>query len=308
MAVSSNVQSYVKIMKKLTNTYKLYEDSVDTIVEVWKPMLNSSDSLKKTFNLLIMTEFDENIWSDRNIKIVIEEIIQHSECLLMHKDKLTEIIKINECLEHIRQSYNKQDSNAKPKKENKIIESEINNPNSTICTCPKCSKPTIAKKRKSKTRPEYAPIKSHKKEKSVMVNGKNLNDLETDELINYINGESNNNRQASAKPKPKSKKKPKEAAKPTGEPLNLRDSISEHSVVSNNSISLSDTTKASTSVISVAEVIPDLEKDLNETEFNDIKKRFSYNHESVNSKESINRSGVRPKLRPNLTKEWIGNS
>lgn len=102
MPVSSNIPSYAKIMNKLIQVYKLYEESVDTIVEVWMPMLNKSDSLKETFNLLIMTEFDENIWSDRNIKIVIEELVQNNEALKDYKKQLTEMLQINDKLEKIR--------------------------------------------------------------------------------------------------------------------------------------------------------------------------------------------------------------
>ena len=67
----------------LIGAYKLYDQSIDTIVEVWKEMLNSSSELKNTFYLLIMTEFVEAIWNDKNIKIVVEEIITH-------KDELSE--------------------------------------------------------------------------------------------------------------------------------------------------------------------------------------------------------------------------
>lgn len=102
MPVSTNIPSYAKIMNKLIQVYVLYEESVDTIVEVWKPMLNSSDSLKITFNLLIMTEFDENIWSDRNIKIVIEELVQNNDTLKDYQKQIKEMLEINDKLEKIR--------------------------------------------------------------------------------------------------------------------------------------------------------------------------------------------------------------
>ena len=308
MAVSSNIKSYGKIMRKLISTYKLYEESVDTIVEVWKPMLNSSESLKKTFNLLIMTEFDENIWQDRNIKIVIEEIMQHPECMPNHKSKLDEIIRINESLEKIKKSYNKQD-NSTPKQTKKQnfteIENEISSQNSNICACPKCSKPQLPKKKKVKPRMEHPHAKPTKKEKTIMVNGKQLNDLETDELINYINGESNQNKpnnnvnKTKAKPAKKKVKGVKNDTKSV-----LSETIRDHSVVSNNSISLSDTTGTS-SIACEVQAETDLDQDMSETDFNDLKKRFSYDHDQ-SCQESKTRSGVRPKLKPNYTKEWIG--
>lgn len=162
MAVSSNALSYVKIMSQLINTYKKYEESVETIVEIWKPMLSGSESLAKTFNMLIMTEFDESIWSDRNIKVVIEEIMQHTDSLLDHQDKLSDITKISESLENIKQSYNvKQDSSNKTKKSVQRNENDSNN--STGCSCMKCmNKNTINKKKKQKSKPEFAGIKNHK--------------------------------------------------------------------------------------------------------------------------------------------------
>lgn len=308
MAVSSNIKSYCKIMNKLIDTYKLYEESVDTIVEVWKPMLNSSESLKKTFNLLIMTEFDENIWQDRNIKIVIEEIMQHPECMPKHKKKLDEIIKINESLEKIKKSYNKQDSTTpkQVKKQNFTeIENEISSQNSNICACPKCSKPQLPKKKKVKPRVEHPHAKPSKKEKTVMVNGKHINDLEDEELINYINGGSNPNKPngSQLKTKAKPEKKKVKGAKSEAKPV-LSETIRDCSVLSNNSISLSDTTTTSSTMCEVpAET--ELDKDMNETDFNDLKKRFSYDHDQ-SCRETKSRLATRPKLKPNYTKEWIG--
>lgn len=77
--IPNNVDSYKRVVNMLIDSYKLYDQSIDTIVEVWKEMLNSSSELKNTFYLLIMTEFVEAIWSDKNIKIVVEEIITHKD-------------------------------------------------------------------------------------------------------------------------------------------------------------------------------------------------------------------------------------
>lgn len=81
--IPNNVDAYKRVVNMLIGAYKLYDQSIDTIVEVWKEMLNSSSELKNTFYLLIMTEFVEAIWNDKNIKIVVEEIITH-------KDELSE--------------------------------------------------------------------------------------------------------------------------------------------------------------------------------------------------------------------------
>ena len=113
-SVKDNADTYAKMMKELIKAYNLYNDSVDTIVEVWKPMLNNSQSLKKTFNLLIMTEFVEMIWADRNIKIVIEEIVQNKDELSKYQEDLNEMVSINKNLELITQSFmTKNDVNSK---------------------------------------------------------------------------------------------------------------------------------------------------------------------------------------------------
>lgn len=109
--VKDNIDSYGKVVKELISAYKLYDESVDTIVDVWKEMLNSSSELKKTFYLLIMTEFVESIWSDSNMKIVIEEIVTFKDYLKPYVKEVDELLEINKKLEEVTQNYgNKSDT------------------------------------------------------------------------------------------------------------------------------------------------------------------------------------------------------
>ena len=113
-SVKDNVESYIKLTKELINAYKQYTDSISTIVEVWRPMLNSPKNLDHTFYLLIMTEFVESIWDDRNIKIVIEEIIQNKDDLSKYKAEMGQMVSISAKLEEITQSIHiKQDDSSK---------------------------------------------------------------------------------------------------------------------------------------------------------------------------------------------------
>ena len=98
-SVGENVEGYGKILIGLIDAYKLYESSVDKIVEVWKEMLNGSADLKQTFYLLIMTEFVETIWTDGNIKLLVEEIIKHKEELKKFENQFNEFIEIGNKLE-----------------------------------------------------------------------------------------------------------------------------------------------------------------------------------------------------------------
>lgn len=98
-SVSENVEGYGKILIGLIDAFKLYENSVDKIVEVWKEMLNGSNDLKQTFYLLIMTEFVETIWTDNNIKLLVEEIIKHKEELKKFENEFNKLIDIGNKLE-----------------------------------------------------------------------------------------------------------------------------------------------------------------------------------------------------------------
>ena len=103
----------------------MFNDSISTIVEVWKPMLNSPKNLDNTFYLLIMTEFVESIWEDRNIKIVIEEIIQNKDDLIKYESEMKQMISISSKLEEITQSIQiKQDDNIKSESDNNKLWSE----------------------------------------------------------------------------------------------------------------------------------------------------------------------------------------
>lgn len=111
--VKENADSYGKVARELVEAYNLYDSSIDTIVEVWKEMLNSSDNLKKIFNLLIMTEFVDTIWNDENIKIVIEEILTHTSDLSAYDKEVVQLVEISEKLDKIVQDYkNNQNSKA----------------------------------------------------------------------------------------------------------------------------------------------------------------------------------------------------
>lgn len=102
--VKDNVEAYVKLINELISAYELYNNSIGTVVEVWKPMLNNASTLDKTFHLLIMTEFVESIWGDRNIKVVIEEIFQNKDYLVDYEKEITQMTIIKEKLGVISQS------------------------------------------------------------------------------------------------------------------------------------------------------------------------------------------------------------
>lgn len=154
-----NVKEYAKIMRELIDVYNLYDESVDKIVEVWKAMLSDSNSLKKTFHLLIMTEFDENIWNDVSIKVVIEEIINNESYLGDYSEDLSKFKEINDSMNSIKDNYTKTEPQSKPVKS---------------CTSePHKTKPKGKKKNKGKEK---------------LINGVNPDNMEIDSLVDYING------------------------------------------------------------------------------------------------------------------------
>ena len=134
----------------------MFNDSISTIVEVWKPMLNSPKNLDNTFYLLIMTEFVESIWEDRNIKIVIEEIIQNKDDLIKYESEMKQMISISSKLEEITQSIQiKQDDNIKSESDNNKLWSEWGSHHHSDCGWNKKSQ----KKRKNKQKEYKQPIK-----------------------------------------------------------------------------------------------------------------------------------------------------
>lgn len=145
-----NEDIYAKIMKELINTYILYSESVDKVVEVWKPMLNNSASLKKTFNLLIMTEFVETIWSDDNIKVLMDEIVKNKDYLTQYQKELNDLMAINKNLERMTGYLNKQEAAPKPDQEEYSPTEEDAGHHST--TCHQCHKPHFPKKKKAKSK------------------------------------------------------------------------------------------------------------------------------------------------------------
>lgn len=100
--VEDDVDAYGRILIELVNAYKLYDESVDTIVDVWKEMLNSSEELKKTFYLLIMTEFVETIWDDENIKMLIQEIFQHQDKFERYQEEIDQLLEIDKNLQEVK--------------------------------------------------------------------------------------------------------------------------------------------------------------------------------------------------------------
>jgi hypothetical protein len=97
-AVEENPKIYGRILLDLVNAYKLYDKSVDQIVEVWKEMLNSSKELKNTFYLLIMTEFAQTVWADENIRVIIDEIKDNQDKLQDYKETLVDFHEIDQKL------------------------------------------------------------------------------------------------------------------------------------------------------------------------------------------------------------------
>lgn len=148
-SVSDNVEAYGRILIGLIDAYTLYEESVEKIVEVWQEMLNGSNDLKETFYLLIMTEFSETIWWDKNIKILMEEIIQHKDELNEYNAELEQLIKIDNNLEKATQKWqNKHENKAEPA--NYATCNEVTDHDEQ--TCNQCNKVKFPKKKKSKSK------------------------------------------------------------------------------------------------------------------------------------------------------------
>lgn len=104
--VHQNADSYGEIIRMLISAYQLYNDSVDTIVDVWKEMLNSSNDLRKTFFLLIMSEFVETIWKNNAIKIIVEEIQKSQKELSNYKEEVRTLLGVGIKLDKIHQDFN----------------------------------------------------------------------------------------------------------------------------------------------------------------------------------------------------------
>lgn len=45
-SVKDNKESYLNMINEIINAFKLYNDSIGKVVEVWKPMLNLNESKK----------------------------------------------------------------------------------------------------------------------------------------------------------------------------------------------------------------------------------------------------------------------
>jgi hypothetical protein len=69
-----------------------------------------------------MTEFVESIWDDRNIKIVIEEIVQNKDDLTDYEAEMKQMVNISSKLEEITQSIQ-----IKPD-DSTVSDSDSNNP------------------------------------------------------------------------------------------------------------------------------------------------------------------------------------
>jgi len=146
-----------------------------------------------------MTEFVETIWDDNNIKVVIEEILRNQKDLSNYAADVEKMMEISEKLNDISQKYNKSyDSKSDSSHtmcsseclhegtwgDKRISKTQKNNKKTTNLKQEKTKGKNKVKKSKHKGK--------KKKEKPILVNGKPLNDMETDELINYINGNGNN--------------------------------------------------------------------------------------------------------------------
>ena len=47
--VKENEESYIKVINEIINAYKLYNESIEKVVDVWRPMLNLNESKNTLF-------------------------------------------------------------------------------------------------------------------------------------------------------------------------------------------------------------------------------------------------------------------
>lgn len=154
--VEENVGAYARILLELLGAYKLYDESVDVIVDVWKEMLSSSEELKKTFYLLIMKQFVEIIWDDENIKMLMQEIVQHQEKFKDHQTELNQLLEIDARLQEVKKKYGGNKTENKPDSE--PCSSCDDSEDTDHSDCQKCNNSGGSKKKKAKAK-EIKPVK-----------------------------------------------------------------------------------------------------------------------------------------------------
>lgn len=145
-SVGENPKAYGGVLQALVDAHQLYEKSVDQIVEVWQEMLNSSKELKKTFYLLIMTEFSQTIWADENMRIIIDEIKEHQDELQDYKEMLVDFHEIDQKLNSAKLGAY---INSAQQEDVETTASECSDDYGHD-TCNRCHKPQLNKKSKKK--------------------------------------------------------------------------------------------------------------------------------------------------------------
>lgn len=154
-----------------------------------------------------MSEFTETIWEDKNLKIVVEKIMQSKEDLAEYEHEMCQLIILSGKLDEIRNSIQRRpDRNVHSNINSQHWTNNEVHPPGWNCALAHLKKKNVKAK-------EVKPTKMvvNQKEKPITVDGKALNQLETDDLINYINGNykedssKNNNNNKGKKNKKKNK-------------------------------------------------------------------------------------------------------
>ena len=140
-------------------------------------LASNSQALDQKFSWLIMSEFVETIWDDSNIKIVLEKIEGYKSDFAKYEHEICQLDIIRGKLEVFKTSIQKRsDRNTQHCTNNEIHPPGWN-----------CGLVNIKKNSKSKESKVTKHI-HNQKEKPITIHGKALNQLETDDLVNYING------------------------------------------------------------------------------------------------------------------------
>lgn len=62
---------YNYFVDEVEKVYKIVDESVDSLVEVWNSLVKFQGELKKNFSLWHFEIFDAEIWKEHNIRIIL---------------------------------------------------------------------------------------------------------------------------------------------------------------------------------------------------------------------------------------------
>ena len=128
-----------------------------------------------------MSEFTETIWEDKNLKIVVEKILQSKEDLAEFEHEMCQLIILSGKLDEIRNSIQRRpDRNTQSNINPQQWQNNEMHPPGWNCGFAHFKKKSSKIKETKATKPI-----GNQKEKPIIVDGKALYQLETDDLINY---------------------------------------------------------------------------------------------------------------------------